>query len=219
MKLIPPSIKPIVLNRYISLRGESIVLATKPHAMAIIPSIGLTIGLMVVLSIALGLFFLTILSSLSLFFYGFLVILMLGGIVITKIWTEWYYHFYIVTDRKIVEYRFILPFSHITNDVLLNQVRCTEIDINRNGLIAQFFNIGDVMITFDRPTHQEEFVLRNIVNPELLGLHLGDMFDTIKQMKPSTTIWNKPSGNTKEIILMEDIPQVTQRTFATSLYN
>lgn len=86
---------------------------------------------------------------------------------------DWYYHIYIVTNKKILEVNYAPLFSHEINEVLLEQVRCTEIDIRAHGILSQLLDTGDVVLTFDRPTHQEELALTYIKNPKELGVLLS----------------------------------------------
>jgi hypothetical protein len=48
-------------------------------------------------------------------------------------------------------------------------VNCTEIDLKKNGIMGEFFDLGNVTITFDRPTHQEEFILEDLTDCERVG--------------------------------------------------
>jgi hypothetical protein len=58
------------------------------------------------------------------------------------------------------------------NDVLLDQVNCTQIDFRRNGFLNEIMDMGDVVLTFDRPTHQEEFVFKDVNRCYKLGVFL-----------------------------------------------
>ncbi len=52
--------------------------------------------------------------------------------------------------------------------------------------------MGDVMITFDRPTHQEEFVLKDIKNCDKTGRFLIEkLLDTRSPEKGGEMIWVK----------------------------
>lgn len=79
---------------------------------------------------------------------------------------------YILTTRKILEISYNPLSSRIVNDVLLDHVNCTEIDLKTNGFFNELIGMGDIVITFDRPTHQEEFVFRDIEECQDLGKYL-----------------------------------------------
>lgn len=87
---------------------------------------------------------------------------------------------YIVTSHKILELCMVPLGTHSTNGVLLDQVRCTEVDVKINGILNQYLDMGDVGITFDRPTHQEEFTLSDIPNPNQAGALLADELDILR---------------------------------------
>lgn len=95
-----------------------------------------------------------------------LVIGLIGLSVIVKLLVDWYFHLYVLTTAKIIEFSYRPLSTSTVNEILLDQVRCTEIDVEMNGLINQFFDKGTIIFTFDRPTHQEEFVFRNIQSPK-----------------------------------------------------
>ena len=89
---------------------------------------------------------------------------------------DWYYNLYIITNRKISEVSYSPLASRRVSEILLTQVRCTEIDTKINGIFNELFNIGDVVITFDRPTHEEEFTLHDVKNPGRTEAFLEKMF-------------------------------------------
>lgn len=117
--------------------------------------------------------------------------------ILMKIFIDWYFHLYIVTDRKILEVWYTPLFSHVINGILLDQVNCTEIDINTNGLLNEILDMGTITITFDRPTHQEEFSLTNIGNPRKIGMQLSNMFITEQKQTYQPARWYKDEKSNK----------------------
>jgi hypothetical protein len=91
---------------------------------------------------------------------------------------DWYFNIYIVTNKKITEICYKPLSSRQVSGILLNQVRCTEIDTKINGIINEFLDVGDIIITFDRPTHQEEFVLTDIEDPKRIETYLENSFSS-----------------------------------------
>jgi hypothetical protein len=178
-------------EQFLNLSGERILLATRTHIYTFFTNLILSVFLFSLLTIGL----LYALSAGHITFFPMLFLILLAGGVIGLAllisFASWYYHFYIVTNRKILEVRTIPFLSYSVNDVLLDQVRCTEIDIKRRGLIHMFFNIGNIVITFDRPTHQEAFILGDIHDPAHIGLFLGDMLET--RSTDMSTVWSKPT--------------------------
>lgn len=156
----------------------------------------------------LSLFISFIIPSLALQFYvaitGLFVILTFSLTFITKIIVDWYCHLYIVTTKKIMEV-YHTPLSTLQiNEVLLDKVRCTEVDVKVNGLINEVIDVGDVVVTFDRPTHQEEFTLENIKDPQSVALFLSDVFDQGQEEK-GVVSWYRDRGKEKGFLMREDI--------------
>lgn len=109
--------------------------------------------------------------------------------VITKMIIDWYFHIYILTNRKILEFRYTPLTSYIVNDIMLDRVFCTEVDYQTSGILHDLLDLGDVIITFDRPTHQEEFVLRDIQECGQIGVFLTKQLLDDNPRDPITPIW------------------------------
>ncbi len=100
---------------------------------------------------------------------------------------NWYFHFYLVTKRKIVEV-WNTPFGkYFINEIMLDRVKCTEVDISSNGVLNQLLRIGDVTVTFDRPTqHRDSFIFQNVSNANSIREILSDYFS---EDRKETTAW------------------------------
>jgi hypothetical protein len=72
------------------------------------------------------------------------------------------------------------------DEVFLDQVRTTEVDVQVPTMIHDFLNIGSIVISFDRPSHDKMFVISNISNPRRLGFHIADALEVLMQ---STPVW------------------------------
>lgn len=107
--------------------------------------------------------------------YGYCICCFLF-IIFSNIVVNWYFHFYLVTTNKIMEVRYSPFFAYKTNCVLLNQVHVTEIDNNRFGILKELFDYGNITVTFDRPTHEDEFTFTNIAHPVHLANRLQQYF-------------------------------------------
>ena len=163
-------------RRFLTLDEEQLIFSTRQHWSILIPVFSINIFLILLVAV------LTAFSTfmLPIYFFTFLI---LGIIILTisleiliKLLVEWFFHFYIVTNRKIVEVAYRPMFSKIIHEVLLDQVRCTEVDVKANGLSNEIFNVGTVLITFDRPTNEKIFTLEFIKEPRKVAMHLGDAF-------------------------------------------
>lgn len=164
---------------FLSLPGESLLFFKRQHWIVIIPPL---IGFFATILFFIAVTYVLLVVFLSQLFF-FLTSLILAVIVsvlfLTKLFTEWYFHLYVITTKKFIELSYKPLNSDTVNDVLLSQVRCTEVDVRTKGFIHELFDIGDIAVTFDRPTHQEEFVFNDIKNPREMGIFLVNALDFV----------------------------------------
>lgn len=173
------------------LPGEKTIVTTKQHVFAIIPPL--------IIAPLLGALAILLIFSVSAYMHASIIMTLLAGSLIAvltmgllvKVFVDWYFHIYMVTDRRILEINYKPFFSQDVNDVLLDQVRCTEIDVQIHGYIHGLIDVGDIIITFDRPTHQQEFVLHDIKSPRAQGTLLGELLNTPKEAINNKTVWYK----------------------------
>ncbi len=119
---------------------------------------------------------------------------------------HWYFHLYLITNRKITEIRYNPLSSESTNSILLDQLRCTEIDADLRGFVSEIFDIGNVTITFDRPTHQETFTLVNIRSPRKIANALSSKLHA--QSIQQRNIWSRGAGGSGYTFLEENNDRV-----------
>jgi len=203
-----------ILHKLLTLPGERVLVVKRQHWCILVRPI--FVNFFILFSIVYLLFFL---SSTRLFSFAAFLIIVFSVLttslsLVTRLIVNWYYHLYVVTNRKIMEICYAPLFFHTVNDVLLDQVRCTEIDVKIRGIINEILDKGDVVITFDRPTHEEEFVFTNLRNPKEIGHILGDAFALINtnsnQILRSTAIWyqkrnNEEKNGNKGFTFIEDL--------------
>lgn len=147
---------------FLTLVGEKLLFVQRKHIFVIfLPILFISVTFSLLLLFA-SFIFLNTLDSIPLFITTALLLLSITLSFITKIIIDWYFHLYILTNRKILEVWYTPLASYVVNDVMLDKVNCTEIDLHKDGFIRELLDIGSVVITFDRPTHEEEFVLRDI---------------------------------------------------------
>src|SRR5579863_2728704 len=179
-------------NVFLTLKNEELLLVKRQHPFVVIMPILLTCCLAVFFISGAFVIFKDFFVSASLFFVTALLLISTAISIITKVIVDWYFHMYILTNRKILELRYTPLTSYIVNDIMLDRVNCTEIDLLSNGFLNELIDMGDISITFDRPTHQEEFVLKDIEGSHELATYLtqqlldGKQPDMLQQ-----TIWFK----------------------------
>ena len=198
------TLKGIPFRKYVTLPGETLLLATRTHPLT--PVLSFTpIGITFLLLGASNIILLThgVLSLITAA-AAFIFTVVIAGMLALLMFFEWRSHYYVVTSRKLLEVRGIPFFYHKVNGVLLDQVRCTEIDVDANGVLQELFGIGDITITFDRPTHRESFVLAGIKDPDEIGLYLGDTLDLMRHTTGSP-VWYKTTDEAPQFRFTDEL--------------
>jgi len=160
-------------GKFITLPQEEILIAKREYWLLMLFPIAFSLLFSLVLLAVGTIIFLLGLHSFPLFLASILVILNATIGIVGRIFIHWYFHIYIVTTRKLLEVTYSPLDTLMENEVLLDQVRCTEVDMKRGGIFHELFNFGTIRITFDRPTHQQEFVLSNIHKHRQVGILLS----------------------------------------------
>lgn len=186
------------LSEYLNLPGERLLIAKRQHWFVLVGPVFLTFFsavIVIIFSFVVSSFLsfqmLTVVFGLS------LVTILVTCSLLTKIVVDWYYHLYIVTTRKILDVWSAPLFSDNVNDVFLDQVRTTEVDTKVDNVVNQFFDVGDVIIAFDRPSKEKVFVLSSIRNPRQTGMYLGDTLESIMQSSPVWFVKGDESNHAK----------------------
>lgn len=187
---------------FITLSGEEMLIAKRKH-----PFVGLGRILVIMLLGSLTLvggnliIYLVVHSqTLSLTFSSLVIISILS--VLVKSIVDWYYYIYIFTTRKILEICCIPLFSDYINDVFLDQVRTTEINAKMGTFLHELLDMGDVRIAFDRPSHEQVLILRNIHNPREVATFLGNKLEEGMAHSP---VWFKQKEAAQIVKVSEDI--------------
>ncbi len=191
-------------STFVTLKDEKLLLAKREHWITLIEPIILIYFLSLFLFLAAIVLF-YVYSSILIFGILCASVLLLNLTLVSKILIEWAFHLYIITDRKILELKHS-PFTEtILNDVMLDQVKCTEIDVHTNGPIQQLLDIGDIGVTFDRPTHQQEFMIRNIQHYQKVGAILRDELITNHDREGEKSRWfRQPNASGSALTIVED---------------
>ncbi|HWY79421.1 MAG TPA: hypothetical protein VNW29_03620 [Candidatus Sulfotelmatobacter sp.] len=182
-------------NIFLTLKDEQLLLVKRKHPFVVLGPVLIT-GLLTLFFISTAfVIFQDFFVSSSLFFVTTLLLISIAISLCTKTIVDWYFHMYILTNRKILELRYTPLTSYIVNDVMLDRVNCTEIDLMSNGFFNEIIDMGDIVITFDRPTRQEEFVLKDIQGSHELTTYLTQqLLDGAPQptsLMQQNTIWFK----------------------------
>lgn len=194
----------------LTLPKEFILLAKREHIF--VPSLKLVfIALLAIVLVTAGTFIHivpgVIFDSLPIFLAFTLITLAVFANLALKVVFDWYYHIYIATNRKLIEIRSKPFFSDKIYNVFLDQVRTTEVDTSIPTFVHEFLDMGNVIIGFDRPSHEEAFTLTNVKEPEETASFMGDVLEGLMRGGP---VWFGPEKSTEVIKFTEDIfpPQI-----------
>lgn len=191
------------ISNLLTLPNEKLIVAKRQHELVLLVPILLTTFLTLVSIVSLtSLFALEILDS-FLFITLIGLALWLTFAMVVKILVEWNYHIYIVTTRKVLEIRCLPFYTDKIDDVFLDQVRTTEVDIKISNFLKELFDMGDVILAFDRPSHEEVFCLKDIKNPREVGLMLANSLESLMTKGPS--VWFKHGKMVEHIKVAEEV--------------
>ncbi|OGH43366.1 MAG: hypothetical protein A3H50_01625 [Candidatus Levybacteria bacterium RIFCSPLOWO2_02_FULL_37_10] len=186
-------------------KEERILFRKRQHWFLLIVPVFFSIIIAIAATLSLYYFFILKTSQIGLFISSVFVVILIATSAIAKIVVDWHCHFYILTTNRILEVCYKPLFSNYINNVILNQVKSTEIDIEKAGIINQLLDMGNVIVTFDRPTHQEEFRLMNIKNPKEIGFLMSDVLDIEKPDMMSSPMWYKSKNEENRFRITEEI--------------
>lgn len=191
------------VEKFLTLPEEKLILSLRKHWFTITPPATFVIvsGLFL-MSISFILFLRFSLFSFPVFISSFLALLVLTLAAISKIIIDWYYHFYIVTTRRILEITNTPLFSYSACDVLLDQVRITEIDAKIDNFFNGLIDMGDIKMTFDRPSHEEQFIFSEIENPKEVESYL---YNALGSLMHDTNVWFPKRKSVSFVRVAEDI--------------
>lgn len=187
--------------------GEKLLFAQRQHKITLVMPILLALFLATLsLGISSVLYFFT--SSVSILFICLSLTIVAILIILSRIFTEWFFHFYIITNHKLLEGKYVPFSSNKLNDVLLDRVKITEIDTNTDGIINQLLNIGDVIITFDRPVHQQEITFSRIKHVDKIANILSKQLTDNHIPTSPGEAWYKHKRNPGVMVYTEQISPI-----------
>ena len=189
-------------NIFLTLKDEQLLLVKRKHPFVVLTPIIIICCLTFFFISSAFVLFQNFIYSPSLFYVTTLLLISIAISLSTKVIVDWYFHMYILTNRKILELQYTPLTSYIVNDVMLDRVNCTEVDLQSTGFFNEIIDMGDICITFDRPTRREEFVLKDIQGSHELSTYLTQqLLDNSPRsssvLQQQNTIWFKqPTHNT-----------------------
>lgn len=179
MRVLPTG--PIIgeMRYFLTLPEEQLLVAQRKHWVVLFMPLCLLFCLFSAFLLAFFYLFLYFLWLPTLFIASISFIFVMTMSFLVKIITDWYLHLFVVTTRKILEVCCCQLFSYKITEVLLDQVRCTEISQDKKGILNEVFDKGNIVITYDGPMHKGEFTFTDIPTPTETSAFLSDIFSTI----------------------------------------
>ncbi len=194
-------------SRFVTLPGEELIFAQRKHWLTFATPIFMLSIMGIAASIALIIASSMFINYLFLLFPAFLLMSVFILSVALRSIIDWYFNIYIVTNKKIMEISYSPLSSQQINEVLLDQVKCTEIDTKTEGFLNDILDIGHVIVTFDRPTHQEEFVFDYMESPRKIEAYLeGALYgSTFQNIDNQNILYKKNKNSPGKWTYLEDI--------------
>lgn len=157
------------IERFLLFEDEELIFATREHWLPLVFRAVKHTFLSILLAATAAIILFVGASSISVSISVFFLILLIGSMVIIRDLIHWSFHLYIATNKQIIEIHYSPLLSEAINSILLDQIRCTEIDVDMFGFIPEILGIGNVELTFDRPTHKEQFIIHGIRSPRTIA--------------------------------------------------
>jgi hypothetical protein len=173
----------LIERHFITRPGEKLLFATSRHVFTLIgPFVSTIIFSIVTLVLA---FFLQNSFQFPVFVLVGVVffVLLAASTILMKLVVDWYFHFYVITNYKILEVCYKPFFSKDIYVVPLDQMRCVEVTAKTYGFLNTLYDIGDVTIQLDFLTHQDNFTMTNISSPQRTSIMLSDIFNLTIQSR------------------------------------
>ncbi len=168
------------LRNFLTLPGEKLLFAKRKHFLILLMPICMIILMFFVILSILFVFVGLFLPSEYKVLIGINSLFLLVSVsLIGKLMVDWYFHLYVITNRKILDVSYSPFFSKNITAVSLDQVRCIETSVKIQGPLETYLDIGDVTLHLDMLTHESTFVLPSIGTAHKIGVSIGDRLNAI----------------------------------------
>ena len=166
------------IEKMLSSPGEKVLFAVRKHSFTmLVPIVGTLFFTLLFSIIGWGvLFYFHIGMGMIVALEGMMWVMVLTACI--GMYVSWYFHVYAITERRILEISYRPLSSEFVNNVLLDQVRCTEIVARTDGLLNHILDMGSLLICFDMPTHEDEIQFFHIASPHQAGKRVGSLLNS-----------------------------------------
>ncbi len=177
------------VKHFITLNDEELILAKRKHWFVTLTPIVNTVFLVMMFIAFSYVGFLLYFSSYLLFIVTGLFAIVAGVSRIMKVIIGWYCHLYIVTTRRIIEIRHVPFSSYHVNDLLLDQMRVAEIDVDVGTIFNELVGKGDVIIQLDQLAREHAFRMSDVADPRKTAMYLTQIFGERRQSITGNTLY------------------------------
>lgn len=157
------------IEKFMLFDDEELIFACREHWLPLVFRIIKQTLLGFMLAVTVGAVIYFTMYSISLVLVCFFLVILIGSLIVVRDLIHWSFHLYIATTKQIIEIHYSPLLAEAINSILLDQIRCTEIDVDMYGILPELIGIGNVELTFDRPTHKEQFIIRGIRSPRVIA--------------------------------------------------
>ncbi len=188
------------IEKFKLFNDEELIFACREHWLPIVLRLVRKSFVGLFMATACSSIFILLIHSTALAAGTFFLTVLITGLLAVRDLIHWSFHMYIATNKQLIEVHYNPLISHAINSVLLEQIRCTEIDVEMYGIIPELLGIGNVEITFDRPTHKEVFIIKDIRSPRAIAnLLSAQIHQTLGpgQRQGLQPLWSKELKNNK----------------------
>lgn len=155
--------------------GEKILCVQRQHLLALIfPMIGQIIATVFILFSLIFIFYSLVglfpftLSGSTLIAYFTLAAISILLVILTFTFMTWYYHFYIITNKAIIQRNSFRMAGFYSESVMLNQMHQQRMERDSTNLIYDFLKIQDLYVYFHKLEREEPFVFKTPEDAQLL---------------------------------------------------
>src|SRR5687768_11742426 len=122
---------------FLDLDGEDVLLVKRQHVFVLIAPILVNVLLFSIFAIGAFLMFNYLFLSFPLLIITLLLLVSISASLAVYSYIYWFYHLYVLTSKKLLEVKYTPLSSHVINDIFLDKVNCTEIDLSSKGFFHE----------------------------------------------------------------------------------
>lgn len=118
------------------------------------------------------------------FLYLFLLIISFLGVMAHYIFMQWYYQYYIITNKRIAHIHFFRVGGFFFEELFFSRLKEKEVKRSASNFIYDLFNIHDVIVAYDAFEKDTgfTFVFKTPANAEQIEALLGEIINKKREI-------------------------------------